>query len=58
MHYLACVMYLRECKPDLVLVHGDTTTCFAAALAAFYEQIKVGHVEAGLRTGDMTSTIS
>ena len=44
---------LRECKPDLVLVHGDTTTCFAAGLAAFYEQIKVGHVEAGLRTGDM-----
>lgn len=44
---------LRKCKPDLVLVHGDTTTCFAAALAAFYEQIKVGHVEAGLRTGNM-----
>lgn len=46
---------LRECKPDLVLVHGDTTTCFTAALAAFYEQIKVGHVEAGLRTGDMSA---
>jgi len=46
---------LRECKPDLVLVHGDTTTCFATGLAAFYEQIKVGHVEAGLRTGDMTA---
>jgi len=46
---------LRECKPDIVLVHGDTTTCFAATLAAFYEQIKVGHVEAGLRTGDMTA---
>jgi len=46
---------LRECKPDLVLVHGDTTTCFAAGLAAFYEQIKVGHVEAGLRTGDMSA---
>lgn len=44
---------IRDSKPDLVLVHGDTTTCFAAALAAFYEQIKVGHVEAGLRTGDM-----
>jgi len=46
---------LRECKPDLVLVHGDTTTCFSAGLAAFYEQIKVGHVEAGLRTGDMSA---
>jgi len=46
---------LRECKPDLVLVHGDTTTCFTAALAAFYEQIKIGHVEAGLRTGDMSA---
>ena len=46
---------LRECKPDLVLVHGDTTTCFAAGLAAFYEQIKAGHVEAGLRTGDMSA---
>jgi UDP-N-acetylglucosamine 2-epimerase (non-hydrolysing) len=46
---------LKECKPDLVLVHGDTTTCFTAALAAFYEQIKIGHVEAGLRTGDMSA---
>ncbi len=46
---------LRECKPDMVLVHGDTTTCFTAALAAFYEQIKVGHVEAGLRTGDLAA---
>ncbi len=46
---------LRECKPDLVLVHGDTTSCFTAALAAFYEQIKIGHVEAGLRTGDMSA---
>ncbi len=44
---------LRESKPDLVLVHGDTTTCFSAALAAFYEQVKIGHVEAGLRTGNM-----
>lgn len=41
---------LEEAKPDIVLVHGDTTTSFAAALAAFYKQIKVGHVEAGLRT--------
>ncbi len=46
---------LKDCKPDVVLVHGDTTTCFAASLAAFYEQIKIGHVEAGLRTGDMTA---
>ena len=44
---------LKEYKPDIVLVHGDTTTCFTAALASFYEQINVGHVEAGLRTGDM-----
>jgi len=44
---------LREEQPDVVLVHGDTTTCFAAGLAAFYAQIPVAHVEAGLRTGDL-----
>lgn len=44
---------LREERPDVVLVHGDTTTCFAATLAAFYEHIPVGHVEAGLRTGNL-----
>jgi len=46
---------LKEHKPDVVLVHGDTTTSYAAALAAFYQQIPVGHVEAGLRTGDIYS---
>ena len=46
---------LDEFKPDLVLVHGDTTTTFTAALAAFYQKIKVGHVEAGLGTGNMLS---
>lgn len=43
------------CNPDLVLVHGDTSTSFAAALAAFYMNVPVGHVEAGLRTYDITS---
>ena len=45
----------EEAKPDLVLVHGDTSTAFSAALAAFYHKIKVGHVEAGLRTLDKYS---
>lgn len=46
---------LEEAKPDLVLVHGDTSTTFAGALAAFYHKVCVGHVEAGLRTYDMYS---
>ena len=46
---------LKETKPDVVLVHGDTTTSTAAALAAFYQQIPVGHVEAGLRTHNIYS---
>lgn len=46
---------LEEEKPDLLLVHGDTTTSFAAALAGFYRNIPIGHVEAGLRTYDMKS---
>lgn len=46
---------LKKVQPDVVLVHGDTTTTFAASLAAFYNGIAVGHVEAGLRTGDKRS---
>lgn len=47
--------FLAEHKPDLLLVQGDTTTAFAAALTAFYHRVPVGHVEAGLRTGDLYS---
>ena len=46
---------LEEFKPDLILVHGDTSTTLSASLAAFYQQIPVGHVEAGLRTGNLAS---
>ncbi|GAA4720695.1 non-hydrolyzing UDP-N-acetylglucosamine 2-epimerase [Brevibacillus fulvus] len=46
---------MKEAKPDIVLVHGDTTTTFVASLAAFYNQVAVGHVEAGLRTWDKYS---
>jgi UDP-N-acetylglucosamine 2-epimerase (non-hydrolysing) len=53
------LMGLRELfktfKPDVVLVHGDTTTCLATSLAAFYAGVKIGHVEAGLRTGNLQS---
>ena len=46
---------IKKAKPDIVLVHGDTTTTFAGALAAFYNQVAIGHVEAGLRTNDKYS---
>ena len=46
---------LNDFKPDVVLVHGDTTTTSATSLASFYNQVKIGHVEAGLRTGDLQS---
>lgn len=46
---------LEQSRPDMVLVHGDTATCFAASLAAFYSRVPIGHVEAGLRTKDLTA---
>ncbi len=46
---------MQQCRPDMILVHGDTSTTFAGALAAFYHQVPVGHVEAGLRTWDKYS---
>lgn len=49
------VNVIEDAKPDIVLVHGDTTTTFAGALAAFYSKTRIGHVEAGLRTGDRYS---
>ena len=49
---------MRQEKPDMVLVHGDTTTAYAASLSAFYHQIRVGHVEAGLRTWQKYSPFS
>jgi len=52
---LALKSVLTEFQPDIVLVHGDTSTTFAASLAAYYEQIAVAHVEAGLRSGNIYS---
>lgn len=46
---------LKKCKPDVVLVHGDTTTAFCASLSAFYNEIKIAHIEAGLRTYDKSA---
>ena len=46
---------LEETEPDMVLIHGDTTTALCGALASFYSQIPIGHVEAGLRTGDLSA---
>jgi len=51
----ALTQYIQSQKPDLVLVQGDTTTTFCAALAAFYNRVPIGHVEAGLRTGNLYS---
>lgn len=53
--FLGLTELFDKTRPDIVLVHGDTTTCFASALAAFYRKIPVGHVEAGLRTFDRYS---
>jgi UDP-N-acetylglucosamine 2-epimerase (non-hydrolysing) len=46
---------IDDCSPDIILVHGDTTSCFTGALAGFYKNIPIGHVEAGLRTGDLSA---
>ena len=48
-------MFFSQEKPDIVMVHGDTTTSMAVALAAFYQQMRVGHIEAGLRTNNIYS---
>ena len=44
-----------KAKPDMILVHGDTTTTFSVSLAAFYNKIPIAHIEAGLRTGNINS---
>lgn len=53
--YWGCEMFFSQEKPDIVMVHGDTTTSMAVALAAFYQQMRVGHIEAGLRTNNIYS---
>ena len=55
--YWGCEMFFSQEKPDIVMVHGDTTTSMAVALAAFYQQMRVGHIEAGLRTNNIYSPL-